>query len=182
MHLLRDDDEGRDLLELLQQRAEAWAAQKLITMVFNSDDYWFVRNLVIMCCGIRGSHSWGNRIYERLKQYASRMELISISDLPKSQAVTALKRYRSRYYKEYKDAVPDSLAERIYEHVGGRLAFLNRVAKSKDMLGMCREIIEMEKTWLLNQCGLLGMEMDDDGKIPYSIPRNFEGRGANTAL
>ena len=40
MHLLRDDDEGRDMLELLQQRAEAWAATGLVTMVFNSDDYW----------------------------------------------------------------------------------------------------------------------------------------------
>jgi len=40
MHLLRDDDEGRDMLELLQQRAEAWAASGLITMIFNSDDYW----------------------------------------------------------------------------------------------------------------------------------------------
>jgi len=26
MHLLRDDDDGRDLLELVQQRAESWAA------------------------------------------------------------------------------------------------------------------------------------------------------------
>jgi len=40
MHLLRDDDDGRDLLELLQQRAEAWAANGLCTMIFNSDDYW----------------------------------------------------------------------------------------------------------------------------------------------
>ena len=45
MHLLRDDDEGRDMLELLQQRAEAWAATGLITMIFNSDDYWYVREI-----------------------------------------------------------------------------------------------------------------------------------------
>ncbi len=30
-HLLRDDEPGRDLLELLQQRAEAWAAGTLMT-------------------------------------------------------------------------------------------------------------------------------------------------------
>jgi hypothetical protein len=41
MHMLREDEEGRDLLELLQQRAEAWAASGLVTMVFNSDDYWY---------------------------------------------------------------------------------------------------------------------------------------------
>ena len=45
MHLLRDDDEGRYMLELLQQRAEAWAATGLITMIFNSDDYWYVREI-----------------------------------------------------------------------------------------------------------------------------------------
>lgn len=31
-HLIRDDDDGRDLLELMQQRAEQWAASNLITM------------------------------------------------------------------------------------------------------------------------------------------------------
>lgn len=46
MHLFRDDDEGRDMLELLQQRAEAWAATGLITMVFNSDDYWYAREIL----------------------------------------------------------------------------------------------------------------------------------------
>ena len=30
MHLIRDNEEGRDLLELLQQRAEAWAASNLV--------------------------------------------------------------------------------------------------------------------------------------------------------
>ncbi|KAI5792438.1 hypothetical protein DFH27DRAFT_630844 [Peziza echinospora] len=143
MHLLRDDDEGRDMLELLQQRAEAWAAQGLITIVFNSDDYW---------------------VFERLKQYSSRMEVISIGDLPKEKALAAFKQHRSRYYPN-EERVADSMAERIYELVGGRLSFLNKVAKCKDetrMLAKCREIIDMEKTWLQNQCGLLGMEMDDD--------------------
>lgn len=138
MHLLRDDDEGRDMLELLQQRAEAWAATGLITMIFNSDDYW---------------------VYERLKQYAARMEVISIRDLEKKDAVSALQKYRQRYRNE---KIDETLAEKIYDKVGGRLAFLNRVAKSKDMLKMCDEIIKQEKTWLLNQCGLLGSSMDDD--------------------
>lgn len=40
MHLLRDDDDGKDLLELVQQRAEQWAASNLATVIFNSDDYW----------------------------------------------------------------------------------------------------------------------------------------------
>lgn len=138
VHLLRDDDAGRDLLELLQQRAEQWAASNLVTMVFNSDDYW---------------------VYERLKLLATRMEVTSITDLPKNQAMKALAKYRFKYFKEK----PSSkvLAE-IYDRVGGRLTFLNRVAKSKDMLATCDNIINIEKRWFLNQCWILGMEMDDD--------------------
>lgn len=106
------------------------------------------------------------RVYERLKQYASRMEVISITDLPREKAKVALERYRRRHHPN--EVIPDGIADQVYKMVGGRLAFLNRVAKSKDMLGTCRDIIEQEKTWLLNQCGLLGSDMDDDGKVdPY---------------
>ncbi|KAL1843605.1 hypothetical protein VTJ49DRAFT_888 [Mycothermus thermophilus] len=138
MHLIRDDDDGKDLIELLQQRAEQWAAANLVTMVFNSDDYW---------------------VYERLKQLATRMEVLTITDLPKAQATAALRNYRQRYFHE----VPSSeILDQVYERVGGRLNFLNRVAKNKDMLAACDKIKEMEKTWFLNQCWILGEEMDDD--------------------
>ncbi|KAG8157651.1 hypothetical protein KVR01_012313 [Diaporthe batatas] len=138
MHLIRDDEDGKDLFELLQQRAEQWAASNLVTMVFNSDDYW---------------------VYERLKQLATRMEVLSVQDLPKAPATAALKRYRSRYFGE---KISDDLATQIYDRVGGRLTFLNRVAKSKDMLQTCDDIKEVEKTYFLNQCWILGEEMDDD--------------------
>ncbi|KAF4628923.1 hypothetical protein G7Y89_g9230 [Cudoniella acicularis] len=138
VHLLRDDEDGRDLLELLQQRAEQWAASNLVTVVFNSDDYW---------------------VYERLKVLATRMEVTSITDLPKAQAVTALSKYRQKYFQETPNL--DILSE-VYNRVGGRLTFLNRVARSKDMLKTCDNIAEIEKTWFLNQCWILGMEMDDD--------------------
>ncbi|KAK4665009.1 uncharacterized protein QC763_509710 [Podospora pseudopauciseta] len=138
MHLIRDDDDGKDLIELLQQRAEQWAASNLVTMVFNSDDYW---------------------VYERLKQLSTRMAVLTVLDLPKHQAIAALKNYRRRYFSE----VPSSeILEEIYDRVGGRLNFLNRVAKSQDMLATCEEIKRVEKTWFLNQCWILGEEMDDD--------------------
>lgn len=35
IHLLRDDDDGRDLLELMQQKAEQWASSNLVTVIFN---------------------------------------------------------------------------------------------------------------------------------------------------
>ncbi|KAK8066457.1 hypothetical protein PG997_013204 [Apiospora hydei] len=137
-HLIRDDDDGKDLLELLQQRAEQWAASNLVTMIFNTDDYW---------------------VYERFKQLAARMEVIPVSDLPKTQAVAALRKYRAKYFKEN---VPLSILEQVYDRVGGRLNFLNRVAKSSNMMATCDRIKEIEKTWFLNQCWILGMEMDDD--------------------
>ncbi|KAF2834466.1 hypothetical protein M501DRAFT_1001088 [Patellaria atrata CBS 101060] len=138
MHLLRDDEDGRDLLELIQQRAEQWAASNLATVVFNSDDYW---------------------VYERLKQYATRMEIMPIGDLPKEKALLALKRYRARYFNEIPS---ESTLEEIYKKIGGRLTFLSRIAKADDMLGVCDEICQTEKTWFLNQCMIFGEEMDDD--------------------
>ncbi|KAK5733398.1 hypothetical protein LTR17_009770 [Elasticomyces elasticus] len=138
-HLLRDDVPGRDLLELLQQRAEAWAAGNLMTVIFNSDDYW---------------------VYERLKQYATRMNIMPILDLSKPRALEALKNYRSKYKGEIPPTQP--ILEQVYDMVGGRLSFLARVAKSPDMLKTCEEICRMEKTWFLNKCWILGEEMDDD--------------------
>lgn len=138
-HLIRDDDDGRNLLELMQQRAEQWAASTLLTMVFNSDDYW---------------------VYERLKRYATRMEVLPVLDLPKDRAITALRKYRGRYFPEQN--LSSEILTRIYDRVGGRLTFLNRVAKSSDMLDACEQVCEAEKTWFLNKCGILGQEMDDD--------------------
>ena len=139
MHLIRDDEDGQDLIELMQQRAEQWAASNLITMVFNSDDYW---------------------VYERLKRYATRMEVLPILDLPKPKAISALARFRAKYFPT--EDIDSDILRQVYDQVGGRTNFLNRVAKSTDMLKMCRTIVEAEKTWFLNQCGILGEEMDDD--------------------
>ncbi|EXJ92505.1 hypothetical protein A1O3_01057 [Capronia epimyces CBS 606.96] len=138
-HLIRDDEDGNDLIELMQQRAEQWAAANLVTMVFNSDDYW---------------------VYERLKRYATRMEVIPVVDLSKDRAIAALDRYRTKFFPE-QEHDPEILKQ-VYDLVGGRLNFLNRVAKSSDMIKMCHQIKESEKTWFLNRCGILGEQMDDD--------------------
>ncbi|KAJ5540022.1 hypothetical protein N7513_008354 [Penicillium frequentans] len=137
-HLVRDDHDGQDLLEMIQQRAEQWAASGLVTTILNSDDYW---------------------VYERLKRYATRMEVVSVTDLPKQKAMDALKRYRRQFCHE---DLPSSVLEHVYDMVGGRLSFLNRVAKSPDILKTCDEICRAEKVWFLNKCWILGKEMDDD--------------------
>lgn len=137
-HLLKDNEDGQDLLELIQQRAEQWAVSNLVTVIFNSDDYW---------------------VYERLKQYATRMQILPVLDLPKDEAIAALSQYRKRYYNEEPDL---NIFKKVYDHVGGRLSFLNQVAKAKDMLKVCEAICHVEKTWFLNKCWILGEEMDDD--------------------
>ncbi|KAH7402209.1 hypothetical protein DE146DRAFT_652731 [Phaeosphaeria sp. MPI-PUGE-AT-0046c] len=137
-HLIRDDEDGRDLLELIQQRAEQWAASNLATIIINSDKYW---------------------VFERLKHHGTRMEVHQIRDLCKERAMQALRNYRMKYFKE---RVPDPLLEDVYDKIGGRLTFLNRVAKADDMIAKCDQLCELEKIWFLNNCAILGEEMDDD--------------------
>jgi hypothetical protein len=87
------------------------------------------------------------------------MEVIPVLDLPKGRAMAALYQYRKLHLGE--DLSHDIL-EKIYDQVGGRLSFLNRVAKSEDMMKTCHSILQAEKTWFLNKCWILGEEMDDD--------------------
>ena len=65
------------------------------------------------------------------------MEVTPIGDLPREKAIKALQQYRQKFFKEVPD--PVTLNE-VYERIGGRLTFLNRVAKSKDMIGTCDKI------------------------------------------
>lgn len=64
--------------------------------------------------------------------------------------------------KYFKERVPDPLLEEVYDKIGGRLTFLNRVAKAEDMIAKCDQLCELEKIWFLNNCAILGEEMDDD--------------------
>jgi hypothetical protein len=137
-HLISDDDKGKNLIELIQQRAEQWAAANIAVVVISTDKYW---------------------VYERLKQYSTRMEVTYIADLSKDHAIQALRNYRWKYWRE---RTPNAVLEEVYDRIGGRLTFLNRVAKTTDMIQMCALIEEAEKIWLLNECGILGSEMDDD--------------------
>ena len=54
------------------------------------------------------------------------------------------------------------MLEQVYDRIGGRLTYLNRVARTPDMLHACEKISQTEKTWFLNKCWILGEEMDDD--------------------
>jgi hypothetical protein len=45
--------------------------------------------------------------------------------------------------------------------VGGRLAFLNKVSKARNMAQMAKHLLRVEKAWLLGQIGLIP-DCDDD--------------------
>jgi hypothetical protein len=138
IHLFKPDEGGRHLLEILQQRAEIWASNELVTVVFTSDEHWTL---------------------ERLIPHATNMNVMNIRDVRKDAVMTALKQYRSRFHNE---DVPQSILDEVFAQVGGRLIFLNQVAKSRDMLDTCKQINRREKSWFLNQCWILGDTMDDD--------------------
>ncbi|EGW30714.1 uncharacterized protein SPAPADRAFT_142233 [Spathaspora passalidarum NRRL Y-27907] len=137
-HLIKENEEGIKLIELLQQKAEALSGSGLVTMIFNSDDYW---------------------VYENLKQLGTRLELINVRDLDRKETVSALKFIRQRYFPEQ---IPEDVCNTVYDLIGGRPQHINHVARNKDIIQACHEIIDREKTWFLNKCGLLGNDMDDD--------------------
>jgi len=137
-HLIKDNEEGVKLVELLQQKAESLSGAGLVTMIFNSDDYW---------------------LYERLKQLGTRLEVVNIRDFNREQAVKALAVSRKRYFNENVDI---TVANQVYDLIGGRPQHLAEVSKQLDMVKASHRLIDREKTWFLNQCGLLGEGMDDD--------------------
>ena len=201
-HLIKENEEGVKLLELLQQKAESLSGSGLVTIIFNSDDYW---------------------VYEKLKKLGTRLELINVRDFTRTETVNALKYIRHKYFPEEmieslehsnreriqstpesmldsikKLITPDStletlrvsentkqvltdsqqsaqkpaqnserffsdeLCHQIYDLIGGRPQHISQVARHRDIITACNEIIDREKTWFLNQCGLLGNDMDDD--------------------
>ncbi|KAI3403390.2 hypothetical protein KGF56_003811 [Candida oxycetoniae] len=139
-HLIKENEEGVKLLELLQQKAEALSGSGLLTMIFNSDDYW---------------------VYEKLKQLGTRLELINVRDFNRYETINALKFIRHRYFPK-DPTIKDDVCNVVYDLIGGRPQHITQVARHSDIIKACHEIIDREKTWYLNQCGLLGMDMDDD--------------------
>lgn len=137
-HLIRDDETGQNLIELLQQKAETLSGSGLVTIIFNSDDYW---------------------IYERLKKLGTRLDVVTIKDLSRKEALEVLQRSRRQFFGQ-EMSIKD--ANQIYNLVGGRPQHLTGVAAQRDMFTACHSLIDRERTWFLNQCGLLGESMDDD--------------------
>ncbi|KAJ7125093.1 hypothetical protein C8R44DRAFT_782304 [Mycena epipterygia] len=137
VHFFKNDDDGRSMLLQLQQRAEAWAASGIVTCVFMTDDFW---------------------PFYVMRKTASRMHVLSIYDLDNKEAMHAATRMHMSMKKKN---ISPSIVEEAVAIVGGRLSYLNKVSKSKDMVEMAKHVLSIEKAWLRSQIGLIP-DCDDD--------------------
>ncbi|KAF8346001.1 hypothetical protein F5887DRAFT_145941 [Amanita rubescens] len=137
VHHFKNDEEGRSILLQLQQNAEAWAASGIVTLVFSSDAFW---------------------PFHVMRKNASRMTVMSISDLKEEEALQATSYLRSH---SQLDHASEEEFKKVVSLVGGRLSYLNQVSRSKDMLDKAKHLVAKEKEWLLSQTGLIP-DCDDD--------------------
>ncbi|KAJ7099594.1 hypothetical protein B0H15DRAFT_920319 [Mycena belliarum] len=84
--------------------------------------------------------------------------VLSIYDLDDKEAIHAANRMHMSLKRT---TPPSSIVEEAISIVGGRLAYLNKVARSKDMVEMARHLLSVEKAWLRSQIGLIP-DCDDD--------------------
>ena len=86
------------------------------------------------------------------------MHVLSVYDLDNEEAVIASVNIRrsSKRGKETLEAIREAVSI-----VGGRLSYLSRVSKARDMLGMANHLKTVEKGWLLSRIGLI-RDCDDD--------------------
>ncbi|GAB1523308.1 hypothetical protein RhiTH_006440 [Rhizoctonia solani] len=137
IHLFNNDDEGRLLLQQLQQRAESWAERSIGTMVFLST----------------------------AGQIANRMHVHAVKDLGPDAAYRAFLKLRqdtlqnqSQEESESEQTLRDAAAAS-----GGRLAYMSRLARSTErkMEDSIKRLKQGEKAWLLTNTGLIP-DCDDD--------------------
>jgi hypothetical protein len=86
------------------------------------------------------------------------MSTLTVYDLSPDEASAACQRIRRAIKLP---TSPMSVVERATAIVGGRLSYLNRVARARDMVEMARHMLAVEKGWLLSQIGLIE-DCDDD--------------------
>lgn len=77
-------------------------------------------------------------------------KVISVYDLDPEESFHAVVRFRKGVGRQLpgRDDLKESMSL-----VGGRLSYLNKIARSKDMVSMARHLLEVEKGWLLSQIG-----------------------------
>ncbi|KAI0741150.1 hypothetical protein C8Q76DRAFT_823140 [Earliella scabrosa] len=142
IHHFNHDEDGRNILLQFQQRAEAWAASGIITMVFGSDDSWpfFVMR-----------ESAGSSL-------TTVVQVVSVYDLSAKDAQIAALGMRKSAGRPVES--PEIFKE-VVRLVGGRMTYLGKVTKAPDMVHYAKHMLAIEKAWLLSQIGLIA-NCDDD--------------------
>lgn len=84
--------------------------------------------------------------------------MLSVYDLDNKEAIQASINIRrnSKCEKETVETVREAVSI-----VGGRLSYLSRVSKARDMLEMAHHLKTVEREWLLSRIGLI-TDCDDD--------------------
>ncbi|KAI0079276.1 hypothetical protein K474DRAFT_1673490 [Panus rudis PR-1116 ss-1] len=137
VHFFKNNDEGRNMLLQLQQRAEAWAASGILTLVFSSDDFW---PFLVM------------------RRNGSRMHVVSVYDLNFHESMQASMRMRMNARRRFEE---HETFRDLVSIVGGRLSYLGKAVKQKDIVQYAKHMLHVEKAWLLSQIGLIE-DHDDD--------------------
>ncbi|QRV73664.1 hypothetical protein RhiJN_01678 [Ceratobasidium sp. AG-Ba] len=139
IHLFNNDDNGKQLIVQLQQRAERWAESGVVTMVFNTDDFW--------PCTV-------------LRQMANRMQTFSIKDLTPNEAFESLKSLRADSIGAEK-LESDEILATAADVTGGRLSYISKLARSRDIMQQAKKLKHVERAWILTNIGLIP-NFDDD--------------------
>lgn len=141
-HLLPQDDDGKKILQLFQQRAEKWASSGVCTFVFTSNDYW---------------------IYDVLRKNSNRMDTLSVKDLSRAQSIDVLRKCRAHYFgvERAKEEDARGIFAKAYETLGGRVALLNTMARRSNLLKATEQLVEDDLQWLLSKTGIIE-DHDDD--------------------
>ncbi|ESK84785.1 hypothetical protein Moror_556 [Moniliophthora roreri MCA 2997] len=131
VHHFNNDNDGRNILLLLQQRAESWARCGIVSIMFTMDNFW---------------------PFYVMHKPASRMHVVSIFDFAADVAVRAVTAMRLEMKHIMEDPSEITGAVSI---VGGRLSYLNKIAGSRNVKEMADHLLKVEKAWLLSQIGFI---------------------------
>ena len=86
------------------------------------------------------------------------MQVFSIYDLDHNEAIRASVNMRRNSGREMEST--ETVREAV-SIVGGRLSYLSRVSKARNMLDMANHLKDVERGWLLSHIGLI-QNYDDD--------------------
>lgn len=85
-------------------------------------------------------------------------QVVSVRDLNYQQSLRAALKMRKACHRPDE---PDETYRKVVDLVGGRLAYLNKVARQSNMVAYAGELLSIEKAWLQSQIGLIP-DHDDD--------------------